>query len=477
LKKSIIGNLVLSSFAVIGIMFVVIIVYFTSFVENFAITQKSKVLLSNVNDIENATYYAITNKSDLMDVMFQSIIGTVGATTESSVAIFDVNGLIIASSEELSDDEDFNFVSKSVSKPVLRGEQIVSMGVYRDQFGEKILTVGAPLIHNQEIFGGVMFNQRVPEIKSVYAFVANRMIWLLVFGTFLSILLFGFLSIKITSPIRKISAAVKEFSKGNFKRRVDYNSDNELGELARNINDMATSLDNLENLRKGFISDVSHELRTPLTTISGFVEGIIDGTIPKESQGEYLDVVLSESKRLSRLITNLLQLSRMESGEEKLDIIDFDINELVRLALLKFEMMITPKNINVSLNIDEGRLMVRADKDNITQVLINLINNAVKFTPQGGNITIDVINKKDKVFVTVENTGQGIEPTELKRIWDRFYKTDKSRSEDRTGMGLGLYIVKHIISKHGENITAESEVGKFARFTFSLSKSKNSENI
>lgn len=467
----------MSSFAVIGIMFVVIILYFTSFVESFAINQKSKVLLENVNDIEKATYYAVNNQSDLMDVMFQSIIGTVAAATESSVAIFDVNGVIFASSEKMEEDEKFNVVSQNVSRPVLKGEQIVSMGIYKDQYGEKILTVGAPLIHDDEIFGGVMFNQRVPEIKSVYALVANRMVKMLIFGIFLSMLLFGFLSIKITSPIRRISAAVKEFSKGNFKKRVDYCSDNELGELARNINDMAGSLENLENLRNSFISDVSHELRTPLTTISGFVEGIIDGTIPSESQGEYLEVVLSESKRLSRLITNLLQVSRMESGEAKPDRTDFDINELVRLALLKFEMMITPKNIDVLLNLDEGRLMVNADKDNITQVLINLINNAVKFTPRDGRISIDVVTKRDKVFVSIENSGHGIDSEELRRIWDRFYKTDKSRSEDRTGMGLGLYIVKRIMTLHGEDITAESEIDKYTRFTFTLTRSKIAETV
>ena len=474
MRKSIIRNLVVYSFISIGAISAIIMLYFASFLETYAINQKSQVLFENVSDIEEVTHIAMTNQSSIMDVMFQRVIDSVGASTYSSVAVFDNNGIIFAISGDDTDaQKEFDKVSESVSSPVLRGEQIVSMGIYKDQYGDKILTVGAPLIYRNEIFGGVMFNQRVPEIKSVYAYFGRRMLALITIAMLLSILLFGFLSIKVTSPIRTISAAVKEFSKGNFKRRVNYNANNELGELAKNINDMASSLDNLENLRKSFISDVSHELRTPLTTISGFVEGIIDGTIPQESQGEYLDVVLSESKRLSRLITNLLQVSRMKSGEAKLDRTDFDINELVRLALLKFEMMITPKKIDVSLHIDEGKLMVNADKDNINQVLTNLINNAVKFTPENGSIVIDITQKRDKVYVAVENTGHGIEKQELRYIWDRFYKADKSRSEDRTGMGLGLYIVKRIMTMHGEDISVISEPDKYTRFTFSLAKSHN----
>lgn len=476
MRKSIFGNLIAGSFLVIGVMLVAITVYFTTYMESFAIREKARLLESNVDDIEDATYFALTNQSDIMDIMFQNIIDTVSSNTQSSVTVFDNNGFMLATSGKNLDKTSFEKVSDVVSKSVLKGETIVTMDVYRDKSGEKILTVGAPLMHEDEIYGGVMFNQLVPEIKSVYAFVSHRMIVMIIIAMLFAAMLFYVMSFKITSPIKKISAAVMAFSKGDFKKRVEYSSDNELGELARNINYMASSLDNLENLRKGFISDVSHELRTPLTTISGFVEGILDGTVPEENRNEYLEIVLSESKRLSRLITNLLQVSRMESGEAKLEKTDFDINELVRLALLKFEMMITPKNIDVSLNIGEGRLMVNADKDNITQVLINLINNAVKFTPEGGSIAIDIGERRDKAVICITNTGHGIEPDKLQFIWDRFYKTDKSRSEDRTGMGLGLYIVKRILNMHNENIEVQSRVDEFTRFTFTLSRSKNSAN-
>ncbi len=468
MRKSIIGTLVLWSSLLIATVFISVIMYFTSYIEQFAINQKSQILLKNVAYVETISHYYLTNQNLENDERFKEAIDFVAGTTETAVDVFDINGMAIISSGQEVSDEKFRMISKKVTEPVLKGKQFISMNAYRDQYGDNYLTVASPLITDGEIFGGVVFNQRIPEIKSVYAFVANRIVHVLILLMVLSFILFGFLSIKVTSPIRRISAAVKEFSKGNFKKRVDYSSKNELGELARNINDMASSLDNLETSRKGFISDVTHELRTPLTTISGFVGGIIDGTIPKESHNEYLEVVLSESKRLSRLISNLVQVTKMENGEIKPDRTNFDISELVRQTLIKFEMIITPKNIDVSLNIPEGKVVVNADKDKISQVLINLINNAVKFTPEDGKLVIDITVKKDKAYISVENSGPGIDENDLKYIWDRFYKGDKSRGEDRTGMGLGLYIVKRIIDLHDENITVTSIKDKKTTFEFTL---------
>lgn len=468
MRKSIIGTLVLWSSLLIATVFISVIMYFTSYIEQFAINQKSQILLKNVAYVETISHYYLTNQNLENDERFKEAIDFVAGTTETAVDVFDINGMAIISSGQEVSDEKFRMISKKVTEPVLRGKQFISMNAYRDQYGDNYLTVASPLITDGEIFGGVVFNQRIPEIKSVYAFVANRIIYVLMLVMLLSFILFGFLSIKVTSPIRRISAAVKEFSKGNFKKRVEYSSKNELGELARNINDMASSLDNLETSRKGFISDVTHELRTPLTTISGFVGGIIDGTIPKESHNEYLEVVLSESKRLSRLISNLVQVTKMENGEIKPDRTNFDISELVRQTLIKFEMIITPKNIDVSLNIPEGKVVVNADKDKISQVLINLINNAVKFTPEDGKLVIDITIKKDKAYISVENSGPGIDENDLKYIWDRFYKGDKSRGEDRTGMGLGLYIVKRIIDLHDETITVTSIKDKKTTFEFTL---------
>lgn len=466
-KKSIFTTMIIGSVSVVIVIFLCFSVIFSKYLVSVTIDERAAVLENNVDKISELTYTALTNQSYAMEEMFQTIIDNISYNTQSSIMVFDNNGIVLKISGS-SAKRGYNKVSPRVSDDVLSGKTVVSTELFVDEKGEKLMTVGSALKHGNEIFGGVIFNQRVPEIKRVSQRMFGRVLILIIAAMLFSAVLFYFISLKITTPVKKISDAVTEFSKGNFQKRVEYSSDDEFGELAENINQMASSLEELEKLRSSFISDVSHELRTPMTTISGFVEGILDGTIPKENHQKYLGVVLSESKRLSRLVTSLLQVSRLEGGKQKITKTVFDINELVCQALLKFEMMITEKSIDVELNLDDEKLNVFADRDSVTQVLINLINNAVKFTPNGGKITLSTTENHGKANICVKNTGHGIEPEKLKYIWDRFYKTDASRSEDRSGVGLGLYIVKRIISIHGETITANSVLDEYTEFTFTL---------
>lgn len=472
MKKSISGSMVFASIGIVITVFIFMSFLFTKYMERAAVEDKADMLATNVDRVSAVTYTVLTNQSTVVDSLYQYMLDNLSYNTQAAIMVFDNNGIVFATSGG-KQNSDYQKVDDRVRDTLLNDEKIVSTNIYVDENNDKILTVGAPLKHGGEIFGGVLFNQRVPEIKKMYRSMSKNTVWSIVIAMLFSSIVFYIISLKITKPIKIISAAVTEFSKGNFEKKVEYTSDNELGELANNINHMAVSLENLESLRRGFVSDVSHELRTPMTTISGFVEGILDGTIPPENQAEYLKIVLSESKRLSRLVTNLLQISRMESGESMVKKTDFDINELVRLTLLKFEMMITSKNIEVFLSVDDGRLMVNADKDSMTQVLINLINNAVKFTPEGGKISIDVKNGTEKVVVSVKNTGHGIEQEKLEHIWERFYKADTSRGMDRSGVGLGLYIVKRIISMHNESISVTSKTDDFTEFTFTIAKAEN----
>jgi len=466
----IIGGLLL----VIGV-FISATVLFSKYAESIAIHEKMEMLENNVDEIASLTYTAYTNQNAITSIMFHNTINNISSNTQSAIMIFDSNGFILT--EAGGTIGNHTHVDKSLAKLILNGDKIKTTDKFIDENGEKILTVGAPLKYNGEIFGGVIFNQKIPEIKKVYNRVFEQSVIFIIVAMLFSALLFYVAAKKITNPIKKISNAVTEFRKGNLEARVEYTSDNELGQLAENINNMAGSLQNLENLRRSFVSDVSHELRTPMTTISGFIEGILDGTIPEENRDEYLKVALSESRRLSRLVTNLLQISRMESGENTVNKIVFDINELIRLSLIKFEMMITSKNLEVDLNIDDEKIYVFADKDSITQVLINLINNAVKFTPDGGKIVLDVKVLSGKALVSIINSGHGIERDKLDYIWDRFYKADSSRSSDRGGVGLGLYIVKRILDFHEEGIEVQSVIDDFTRFTFSLSLANSTNTI
>lgn len=280
-----------------------------------------------------------------------------------------------------------------------------------------------------------------------------------------------FITERISSPLREMSRAAKEYASGKFDVRVPVKGKDEIAELAVAFNNMATSLQNLENMRSSFVSNVSHELRTPMTSIAGFIDGILSGAIPQEKQGYYLQLVYEEVLRLSRLVTTLLDLSRIQAGDRKFVSTNFDIAEMARQILISFESRIEQKHFTVEFDCAEDRLMAYADRDAIYQVLYNICDNAVKFSKEGGVYRISLLAKDKKIFVSVYNEGIGISPEELPMIFDRFYKSDKSRGLDKKGVGLGMYITKTIIDAHGQEIWVKSEYGSYCEFTFTLQQS------
>ena len=280
-----------------------------------------------------------------------------------------------------------------------------------------------------------------------------------------------FITERISSPLREMSRAAKEYAAGKFDVRVPVKGKDEIAELAVAFNNMATSLQNLENMRSSFVSNVSHELRTPMTSIAGFIDGILSGAIPQEKQGYYLQLVYEEVLRLSRLVTTLLDLSRIQAGDRKFVSTNFDIAEMARQILISFENRIEQKHLNVEFDCAEDRLMAYADRDAIYQVLYNICDNAVKFSKEGGVYRLSLLAKDKKIFVSVYNEGIGISPEELPMIFDRFYKSDKSRGLDKKGVGLGMYITKTIIDAHGQEIWVKSEYGSYCEFTFTLQQS------
>ena len=279
-----------------------------------------------------------------------------------------------------------------------------------------------------------------------------------------------FISEKIVSPIRQMSVAMKRFSAGEFDTKIPVEGSDEIAELATAFNSMADSLANLEYMRSSFLANVAHDLRTPMTSISGFIDGILSGAIPQEQQSYYLGVIGQEIRRLSRLVSNLLDISRMEAGNRKFEKTPFDICETARIILLTFEAKIDAKKLNVEFDAPEDRLYVYSDKDAVYQVLYNLCDNAVKFSRDGGLYRITIKEAGDKVSVSVFDEGIGISKEDLPNVFDRFYKSDKSRGLDRTGVGLGLYIVKTIMDNLGEQITVDSVQGEYCNFTLTLTK-------
>ena len=274
-----------------------------------------------------------------------------------------------------------------------------------------------------------------------------------------------------SNPLRQMARVARDFGHGNFSARVQTTGHHpqEVEELALAFNNMATSLEKGESRRQEFVANVSHELKTPMTTISGYVDGILDGTIPPEKSREYLSLVSQETKRLNRLVRNMLDISRLrdQSGIPEEQKNRFDLSEITGQVLISFEQKINSKNLDVQVQMPEHSVFTWANQDAINQVVYNLVDNAVKFCPQDGELGIAIREGKNKVYVTVSNSSEDIPAEELPLVFERFHKTDKSRSRNRDSWGLGLYIVRTIIDSHGENISVTSREGKTS-FTFTL---------
>ncbi len=270
-------------------------------------------------------------------------------------------------------------------------------------------------------------------------------------------------------PLKKITAGANEYAQGNLAHHIEVNTRDEMGYLAATLNYMSAELGKMEEYQKTFIANVSHDFRSPLTSIKGYLEAILDGTIPPEMHEKYLNRVISETERLNKLTQGMLTLNSLDC-KGYLNRASFDINRVIKDTAASFEGTCSDKNITFDLTFSESIQMVYADLGKIQQVLYNLIDNAIKFSHADSTICIQASVKYEKIFVSIKDTGIGIPKESLKKIWDRFYKSDLSRGKDKKGAGLGLAIVREIIQSHGENIDVVSTEGVGSEFIFSLPK-------
>ena len=289
---------------------------------------------------------------------------------------------------------------------------------------------------------------------AVIMFCALAMVWLFIYT--------------ICIPLRKITRAAQEYSTGNFETQISIHSNDEIGYLAASLNYMALELSTLEDDQRKFIANVSHDFRSPLTSIKGYIEAIMDGTIPYEMQDKYLNIILHETERLNKLTEGMLELNKYGVKGTMLDISKFDINNIIKMVAQSFEGTCKEKRISFELILTGQTCFVSADISKIQQVLYNLIDNAIKFSHIDSAITIETTEKNEKVFISVKDTGIGIPKDSIKKIWERFYKTDLSRGKDKKGTGLGLSIVKEIVLAHNENINVISTEGVGTEFIFTL---------
>jgi len=436
--------------------------------------QEQQLILQGerVNESINNLYRNGDINTSSLDFEFQVMQKYMGTT----VIFMDNNGKIIFASEGV----DQTWVGKSITDEavsvVLGGKVATVKGKAGGMFNEPFLTVGYPIKIQDMIAGGVFMCKPMDVLHSSMFDVI-----FLMFGYMIPIIIMGIALIyysakKISNPLIKMNEAAKRIADGRVSERIEVESDDEVGQLAESFNHMAESLEETEKRRREFIANISHDLRSPLTSIQGFIEAISDGTIPEEKHQHYLKIVLEETGRLSKLANDLVDLSKVQSGKLIVEKCVFDINELIRETVNAMEPRFKKKNLRFVAIFDDEVTLVNADPDMIKRVIQNLVDNAIKFSYDNGEIYGEVRKKNKKVYVFIRDCGNGISEDEMKHVFERFFKADASRGIDKTGVGLGLSIVKEFINAHGENINVNSKENVGTEFVFSLEAAKEEKN-
>ena len=383
--------------------------------------------------------------------------------TGTRIWLVDKNGRILMDTEQKGSGASLAETNQSLF------EETFSENVYvKGIMTEPGLCVTVPIIYEYTNKGYLVLSVPMSEIRaeSIYYLDFANIAYLI----FQPVLLFVFLLIYglTVVPVKRMTEAAQKFSRGNFKEPLELKASSEYWELGNTIQYMGDKLNNTDDLQRKFISNVSHDFRSPLTSIKGYIEAMKDGTIPTELQEKYLDIILFETERLTKLTSNLLELNNFDDNGISLHRTEFDINQMIKQIALSFEGTFKKKRLVLNLVFSQKEQFVEADRDKIEQVLYNLIDNAVKFSNQDSSIRITTEEKGNKVMIAVKDNGIGIPKESLNKVWERFYKTDTSRGKDKKGTGLGLSIVKEIITAHEENISVVSTEGVGTEFIFSL---------
>lgn len=348
------------------------------------------------------------------------------------------------------------------------GNSYYQTGRFYDNFREDTLTVFSTITNNYKVQGYVLIHKPMTDVlaqSTGIVDIAFLSVTIVLICAFILLVVFNFI---VYNPIQKITKVAEQYARGDFSNKIAIDSNDEIGYLANTLNYMATELDTLEAEQRKFISNVSHDFRSPLTSIKGYIEAMIDGTIPVEMQEKYLNIILFETERLNKLTQNILELNQFGNRGMSLDVTDFDINQMIRTTTMTFEGVCNKKGLSFDLLLTGNELFVKGDMGKIQQVLYNLIDNATKFSNNNSAIIIETNIRNEKVLISVKDTGIGIPSDSTKKIWERFYKTDQSRGKDKKGSGLGLAIVKEIVLAHNENINVISTEGVGTEFIFTL---------
>ena len=436
------------------------------------LTDQAMESLKNDGNAISALASAYYTEATLNHEDFLVNLSFVSQVSQSDSVICDSTGrLVLCSRAPFGCGHQGMMVSQDFLSEVFQTGYVTTTGVIQGLYEDERFVTAVPIVDGAGYgVGIVIVSTPMEQVNAILQKISDTYLFVCVVAVLLAVGIMSIVARRHSQPLRDMAKAANAFGHGDLEARVqvDPKSPDEVQDLALAFNNMASSLQQSEYQRQEFVANVSHELKTPMTTISGFVDGMLDGTIPAERHTYYMQMVSDETKRLSRLVRSMLDISRLQDQdipEEKKS--RFDLQELAGQVLISFEQKIEAKKLNVDVEFPNQPSFTMASPDYITQVIYNLLDNAVKFCPEGGDLGLSIKAGTTKLYVSISNSGQTIPQHELPLVFDRFHKLDKSRSQNRDGWGLGLYIVKTIVCRHGEDISVTSQNG-ITTFTFTL---------
>lgn len=473
MKKTLYLKFILAYFIFSVFSFVIVTTFVPSMTRDRLVREKAEHLYVEAERISDTYATGLyTREMDLETVKSQ--LDSLAVYLDSIIRIINPSGnLVLDTGSPLNVEE---VVTIENFDPTATSGSYYMVNNFFGNFNEDMISVFSPITSGYKVKGYVVIHCSMAEILESCNSMLNISYITMAILLLLSLIILIFFTEMVYIPLRKITYATEQYAAGNMHYEFQVESDDEIGYLAACLSHMASQIAGAEDDQKKFIANVSHDFRSPLTSIRGYLEAMIDGTISPDMHDKYLNIVLNETERLTKLTNSLLSLNNLNTRGMLLDLTDFDINNVIRSTATSFEGTCRKKTIAIEMILTGDELLVHADMEKIQQVLYNLLDNAIKFSHHDSIIKVETFVKNSKLFISVKDTGIGIPKDDLKLIWDRFYKSDLSRGKDKKGTGLGLSIVKEIINCHGEHINVVSTEGAGSEFVFSLSLSEDEED-
>lgn len=469
-KKGLIYKLLLTFSSITATVMILVGMFLSTLINREYSRQESEKAAKYIEIVEEATSEFLNKNNEVGYEDLKNTMKIIKVSVDMDSIIVDNQGYVYAVSDERLDYLKYSKLDiENEDMESLKSGHMLQHNFIRKDDEVKGRAYLKPLFSNNNFNGLIILTKPISSVNTSNLYT---IIWLSVLNAVIlsSIVAYYFAKKILIKPLSEINNAAKKLAQGEVEKRVYIDSQDEIGDLAESFNIMAESLEKVDTVRREFISNVSHEIRSPITSIKGFITGIIDGVIPRDRENYYLNIVNDEVSRLSRLVTDLLDISSMESGKFNLNIIKMDINEIITLCTLNLEGKIKEKNIKVDVIFNKNHEYCLGDRDRIIQVVTNILENAIKYgKEQGGRIQIETYAKGDHIYVSIFNNGPNIPREDINKIWERFYKTDKSRT-NKVSTGLGLSIVRLILTQHNQDIWVNNIPDKGVKFTFTLKR-------